>query len=85
LDSRGGVRAAHQRGVAMVWNIKFKDEPFLLINDSDTPDQGAIATIGQYESFSLNYAHLSLDGKVKRFQRVIGNKDDIEVIDIYER
>jgi len=60
-----------------VYNIKFKGKKFLLIGDLT---DGAIATKEQYESFETSYAHLCADGKVKRFHKIIGTKDDIKVL-----
>ena len=58
--------------------IKFKGEKYLLVGDLITG--GAITTKEAYANFNISYAHLCSDGKIRRYQEVIGTKDDIEVI-----
>lgn len=50
-------------------------ERYLLIGDMETG--GAIATIEAYENFECSYAHLKEDGKIVRFGKVIGSREDI--------
>jgi hypothetical protein len=57
--------------------IRFEGQEYLLIGDKT---DGAIATREQFENFDLSYAHLFSDGKIRRFNVVIGTLEDIEFI-----
>lgn len=62
-----------------MYKILFKGDPFLFIGD--TPSDGAIATEEQFENFLPSYAHLFPDGTVKRYNVVIGTRDDIQFLE----
>ena len=57
--------------------IRFKDADFVLGGDLKTG--GAIATLDDFENGRCSYAHLFKDGTIKRFKKVIGSVEDIEV------
>lgn len=59
--------------------IKFKGKVYYLIG-GDLENGGPIATRYQYEHGLLSYAHLLPDGQVKRFNEVIGTREDVKVI-----
>lgn len=61
----------------MIYKIKLFDEEFLLIG---TKNDGAIAKKEQYDNFELGYAHLFPNGQIKRFNKIIGHRDQIEFI-----
>lgn len=58
--------------------IMFKGKEYLLISGS--LEHSAIATKEQYENFECSYAHLFPDGKIRRFNKVIGDVNDIEFV-----
>ena len=55
-----------------------KNRIYYLIGSLETG--GAIATKRQYENGELSFAHLMADGEIKRFNRVIGRREDIKII-----
>jgi hypothetical protein len=57
--------------------VKFKGTEFVFVGEDDRSD-GAIATPEAYEAGDTSYAHLFEDGLIRRFQTVIGTKDDLE-------
>ncbi len=61
----------------MIQLIKFKDNEYLLV-------EGAIATKEQYENGLVSYAHLFKDGKIRRFNKIIGTEKDIKYIKMIE-
>lgn len=61
-----------------VWKIKFKGQDFLLIGDMS---DGAIATPEQYENFLPSYAHLFPNDEVRMYNKIIGNRSDIQFLE----
>ena len=59
------------------YRIEFQGKKFLFIGYKE-PSNGAIATQEQYENFEDSYAHLDVDGKIRRHRRVIGTERDIK-------
>lgn len=55
--------------------IRFKGETYVLVAG------GAIATEDDYRHGRPSFAHLGGDGMVRRFHQVIGDEDDIEIIE----
>lgn len=69
-------------------DILFKGKPFLFIGDDDSLDHsGAIAKAEDYKAGRCSFAHYwpTADGigVVRRFNRSIGTKADIEVVGIH--
>jgi len=62
----------------MQQQIRFKGNEYLLIGDKNSG--GAIATKEQYETFSMSYAHLMINGKIMKAGATIGTIEDIEFI-----
>lgn len=60
------------------WKIKFKKKEYLLIGDRE----GAITTEQNYREGIVSYAHLRLDGRIMRYNSIIGNIKDIEFIEM---
>lgn len=58
--------------------IRFQGKEYLLLGSLE--EGGAIATREQYESFKKSFAHLFSDGNIVQSGKVIGRKEDIEVI-----
>lgn len=58
--------------------IVFKNKHYFLI-DGDLEKGGAIATKEQYENGECSYAHLYPDGNIRRFNEIIGTKDEITI------
>jgi len=58
--------------------ILFKGNEYLLIGDLQTG--GAIATEEQFDNFEPSYAHLMPDGRIMRYHRLIGTRDDIRIV-----
>lgn len=59
-----------------MWEIKFKGQDYLLVGDTD----GAIASKEDYENFTPSFAHLFPDGTIKRYNSVIGKREDIQFL-----
>ncbi len=59
--------------------IEFQKMEFVFVGDSLEKD-GAIATEEQYSSGELSYAHLNLEGEVRRLGEQIGTREDIKVL-----
>src|SRR5262245_51342612 len=59
--------------------IRFQGKEYLLVND-DLQMEGPIATEEQWRTGACPYAHLFKDGQIKRYNKVIGTVQDIEVI-----
>lgn len=53
--------------------IKFQGKVYLLVEGAITPQK-------DHENGVLSYAHLFDSGDIKRFNKVIGHKDDIEFL-----
>lgn len=51
--------------------IMFENKEYILV------DHGAITTKEAFENGTISYAHLMPSGKILRFHKVIGTKDDI--------
>lgn len=67
----------------MNMRIRFQGNEYLFIGDYDPEEglgDGAIATKEAYENGKASYAHLFINGEVKRFQQVIGHVEDVEVL-----
>ena len=62
--------------------IIFKGKPYIFTED--TLVSGAICTKEEYENGEIPYAHLSPDGNVRRFLKIIGHMDDIKFGDEIE-
>jgi len=58
--------------------IKFKGKKYLLIGNLE--NGGPIATKKQYKNFTCSFAHLFPDGYIRIFNKIIGNKEDIEIL-----
>lgn len=63
----------------MYW-IRFHGRKYLLIGELETG--GAIATVHQYQNGLCSHASLSPDGQIKRFNKQLGNREDIELIGV---
>lgn len=57
--------------------IEFHGDSYLLIGSLET--EGPIATREQYKNGETSFAYLCSDGYVRRFNKVIGCRDDIIV------
>lgn len=57
--------------------VKFKGNIYYLIGDLT---DAAIATKEAYENGKASFAHLFPNGNIMQFGRVIGNRNDLEVI-----
>ena len=53
--------------------IRFCGEEYVLVG-------GAIATPDQLENFTESFAHLCDDGRILRHGKVIGHREDIEIL-----
>ena len=60
--------------------IRLFGQEFILIGDLD--NGGPIATVDAYRNFDCSYAHLFSDGRIMRFGKQIGNRNDIELLPI---
>lgn len=58
--------------------IKFKEKKYLLIGS--LKEGGAITTEKSYTEGLVSFAHLFRNGKIYRFQTLIGTKDDITIL-----
>jgi len=65
----------------MMIRLKFRGEEYVLINGHNNRNEGAIATIEEFESFALNQYHLFPNGDIMSFGEVIGNISEIEWIE----
>ena len=54
--------------------VKFQGEEFILVGDEN---DCAITTKYLYENCLTSYAHLFPDGNIKRFDVIIGTKEDL--------
>ncbi|TET22356.1 MAG: hypothetical protein E3J76_04830 [Candidatus Aminicenantes bacterium] len=61
-----------------VLHVKFRGKKYLLVGG--LASGGAITTRKAYENFEVSYAHLFSNGDVMRHRRLIGTRDDIEVL-----
>lgn len=59
--------------------IKLGNKEFLLIGSFNSG--WAIATQEQFDNFEDSYAHLLPDGRIMRYGKQIGSKEDIVVIE----
>lgn len=66
-----------------MWRIKFKGDDYLFIGD--TPRDGAITTKELYENFEESFAHLFSNGEIKRFNKIIGHRNDIQFLERVSR
>jgi len=60
--------------------IRFLNQDYLYTGDS-LEEGGAITTEELFRNGECSFAHLFEDGKIKRFQKQIGTRADIEIID----
>lgn len=58
--------------------IKFKNRKYLLIGN--LKKGGAIANEKAYKKGLVSYAHLFPNGKIYRFQKLLGTRDDIKIL-----
>lgn len=63
----------------METKIRFQGSEYLFVGD--LIEGGAIATQEQYENGECSSAHLFPDGRILRFRKQIGVREDIEVIE----
>lgn len=56
--------------------IVFEGKDFILVD-------GAITTKERFENGTVSFGHLYVDGTIKRFNKVIGTKDDITFTNQY--
>jgi hypothetical protein len=68
-----------EKDLGGIMKIRFKGNNYLLIGDLKSG--GAIATEEQYANFEESYAHLCGNGNIMRYHRIIGTRDDIEVVE----
>ena len=57
--------------------VKFQNEEYIMIDLEDS----FIAIEEQYKNGKVSFAHLYPDGSVNRFGKIIGRKEDIEVLE----
>ena len=57
--------------------IRFKGKAYVLVGDMKFG--GAIATREQYENGKCSFAHLCPDGLIRRFNEIIGTRDEITI------
>jgi hypothetical protein len=60
--------------------LRFRGEEFLLIGDRETG--GAIATVEEYQSFTVSRYHLKANGEIWRFGQQVGEVSEIEWLDL---
>lgn len=65
-----------------MYKIKFKDQDYFFIGD--TPQDGAIALAEDYYNFAPSFAHLFPNGEIKRYNRIIGTREDIQFLEKVE-
>lgn len=58
--------------------IKFQGNEYILAGSLESG--GPIATRHQYQNGQCSYAHLKSNGDIMRFNKVIGHRDEIEII-----
>lgn len=58
--------------------VKFQGKTYLFIGS--WPISGAIATEDQFLSFTDSFAHLYEDGAIRRYNKVIGHQEDLELV-----
>ena len=58
--------------------IRFQGNEYLLIGTLE--EGGPITTKEQFENGECSYAHLDIDGTIKRYRVVIGTRDEITLI-----
>ena len=59
--------------------IRFQNKDFVFTGE-DLEAGGAITTLDDYENGRRSYAYLCESGKIKRFNQVIGSREDIEIV-----
>jgi len=59
--------------------VRFQGAEYLFTGDT-LADGGALTTPAAYENGVASYAHVCLDGTVKRYRQVIGTVADVEVV-----
>ena len=59
--------------------IRFQNKDFVFTGEV-LEAGGAITTLDDYENGRRSYAYLCESGKIKRFNQVIGSRDDIEIV-----
>ena len=60
-----------------VFDIRFYGRDYILVG---TLKDGSITTESDFVRGTISYAHLFADGSIHRLRRVIGRRDDIEVV-----
>jgi hypothetical protein len=58
--------------------LKFKGQEWILINEDDNRNEGAITTVELFESFEMNPYHLFPNGDIMSYGEVVGNISEIE-------
>jgi hypothetical protein len=61
-----------------IYRVRFKGENYLLIGD--LPRGGAIALEETYLRGDVSFAHLGWDGLIRRYNEVIGERQDLEML-----
>lgn len=63
-----------------MFRIRFQDTDYVFVGDS-LDGEGAIATEDDYSHGRMSYAHLMPSGEIKRFGKVIGQRNDIQLVE----
>jgi hypothetical protein len=58
--------------------VRFMGNEYLIVGS--LAGGGAVATAEQYANGLCSFAHLYPGGEIKRFGKVIGSRDDLEVV-----
>ncbi len=73
----GPLAAACKPDASTEKKIRFKGKAYVLVGNMKFG--GAIATKKQYEAGECPYAHLCPDGFIRRFNEIIGTRDEITI------